>query len=348
MHVFYTERHFLHATDQVVVDDHPFITDEVPQRAQILASACQGVYGPNREPEDHGLAPIRAVHDPDYLDFLSSIYSRTKLHFKQDSPVFPGTFARGPIRRKSNHVESLPGYYSYGVWSPILEGTWEAAYWSAQCALSAADELVLGSPAAYAICRPPGHHALPGLYGGFCYLNNAAIAARYLQNHGAMAQSSVQLPIRIAVLDIDYHHGNGTQEIFYQDPSVFFCSLHADPDHDYPYFWGASGEGGAGTGEGYNLNFPLPFDCDNVCYLSTLEKALIAIQKFNPQYLVVSLGLDTGIGDPVGGFSLTTPQFIQAGELVAGIQVPALIIQEGGYRIDHLAEWLLAFLSAFV
>lgn len=348
MRIFYTQRHLLHATDQVIVENQPFITEEIPERARLLSTACEQVFGPLIEPLDYGLAPLLAVHTQDYLEFLSSIYARTKSHFDEDTPVFPYTFARGTVRRKSSHTESLPGYYSYGVGSPILQGTWEAAYWSAQCALSAADEVGLNSQTAYAICRPPGHHAFQALYGGFCYLNNAAIAARYLQGLPETDQPTSSQVRRVAILDVDYHHGNGTQEIFYEDPNVFFCSLHAHPDADYPYFWGASDERGAGPGEGFNLNLPLPPKCTDQVYLSALESGLVAIEEFEPRYLIVSLGLDIGEGDPVGGFSLTTKGFSQIGQMIANLNLPTLLVQEGGYRLDRLGEWILALLSAFV
>jgi len=184
------------------------------------------------------------------------------------------------------------------------------------------------------LCRPPGHHAATDLYGGFCYLNNAAIAARHLGS-------------QVAILDIDYHHGNGTQEIFYSDPTILYCSLHADPDEDYPYFWGSASERGEGPGEGYNRNWPLPQKINDEDYLNTLDEALETISRFAPSYLVVSLGLDIGDGDPVGGFSISLEGFSQISQTIAVLNIPTLIVQEGGYLLDTLGQNATAFLQHF-
>jgi acetoin utilization deacetylase AcuC-like enzyme len=192
------------------------------------------------------------------------------------------------------------GFFSFDTTCPILEGTWLAAYWSAQCAVTAAELVRRGSRAAYALCRPPGHHAGHDLYGGFCYLNNAAVAARALQRGSSD---------RVAVLDIDYHHGNGTQELFYSDPSVLFCSIHADPNVDYPFFWGGPDEDGEGAGKGLNRNWPLAHGTGEASYLVALDEALSVIRAFAPTYLLLSLGFDIMDGDPIplgGGFRVGT------------------------------------------
>jgi acetoin utilization deacetylase AcuC-like enzyme len=216
----------------------------------------------------------------------------------------------------------------------VLAGTWEASYWAAQCALAGAARLRAGAPAAYALCRPPGHHAAADLYGGFCYLNNAAIAARALGE-------------AVAILDIDYHHGNGTQMIFYEDPTVLFCSLHAHPDDDYPYYWGAAEERGAGRGLGFNHNWPLPPGTGDDVYLTALDEALGVIRRFEPRFVVVSAGFDTAPGDPVGGFSLSAAALAEVGRRIAALGRPTLIVQEGGYLLDRLAEYAVAFLRPF-
>jgi acetoin utilization deacetylase AcuC-like enzyme len=195
-----------------------------------------------------------------------------------------------------------------------------------------------GERSAYALCRPPGHHAAAAMYGGFCYLNNAAIAAQWLRQ---------QCGERVAVLDIDYHHGNGTQMIFYADPSVLFCSLHADPNEDYPFYWGGPDERGAGAGLGYNRNWPLPLGTDDAGYLAAVDDALAVIADYAPEYLVVSVGFDTAVGDPVGGFTLTPGGLAAVGEAIAALGLPAVLVQEGGYRLDMLAANSLAFLHPF-
>jgi acetoin utilization deacetylase AcuC-like enzyme len=334
MHLFYTDKHKLHATDGVRLEDHPFVTDEVPARADIILNAARAAgLGPVHTPTDHGLGPLLAVHDAGFIDYLRTTYAQHAAYFKKAGPVFPETFAR-QNRRRPKGLLGLPGLYAFGVGSPIVEGTWEAAYWSAQCALSAADHLRATGETAYALCRPPGHHAAVDLYGGFCYLNNAAIAARYLGE-------------RVAILDIDYHHGNGTQEIFYADPSVLFCSLHAHPDDDYPYYWGGADERGEGAGEGYNHNWPLPQGIDDADYVRVLGEALAIIRDFAPRHLVVSCGFDIALGDEVGGFNITGAGFREIGRRIAAARWPTLIVQEGGYLLEKLGENAVAFLGAF-
>ena len=337
MHIFYSDQHKLHATDGVRLEDHPFVTDEVPARAEIILDAVQSAgLGPVSAPSDHGQEPILAVHDAGYVDYLRTVYAESAAYFKKAETVFGTTFSpRGGLRKPTGFL-GLTGYYAFGVGSPILEGTWTAAYWSAQCALSAAERVQGGDAAAYAyaLCRPPGHHADEDLYGGFCYLNNAAIAARYLGE-------------RVAILDIDYHHGNGTQMIFYADPTALFCSLHAHPDDDYPYYWGDVDEVGTGAGAGYNRNWTLPQGTDDALYLAALGEALAAIREFAPRYLVVSTGFDIAVGDPVGGFNIT-PQGLHAiGERIAALRLPTAIVQEGGYLLERLGENATAFLRAF-
>jgi acetoin utilization deacetylase AcuC-like enzyme len=194
-----------------------------------------------------------------------------------------------------------------------------------------------GERVAYALCRPPGHHAGPDLYGGFCYLNNAAVAARYLQTQGA----------KVAILDVDYHHGNGTQEAFYSDPEVLYCSLHADPDDDFPYYWGAVDECGVGAGEGLNHNWPLTADTDDATYLSTLDAALAVISEFRPCYLVVSAGFDIVTSDPVGSFRITGEGLHEIANRIAGLALPTVIVQEGGYALGTLGQNAVAFLQPF-
>ncbi len=337
MYIVYSEQHKRHATDEVWFEGHPFVTEEIPARTEIILHAVRKAQlGPVMAPTDHGIEPILAVHEAGFVDFLRTAYAESASFYNQATPVFACTFPTRHNGRKPASFPGLAGYYAFGWGTPILEGTWQAAYWAAQCALSAADRVHTGERVAYALCRPPGHHAAADLYGGFCYLNNAAIAARYLQA-GA----------RVAVLDIDYHHGNGTQSIFYADPGVLFCSLHAHPDDDYPFYWGRADECGQGPGEGYNRNWPLSQGTDDAGYLVAVDDALAAIRQFAPQYLVVSAGFDTVVGDPVGGFRLTTEGLHEIGRRIAGLNLPTVIVQEGGYLLDKLGENAVAFLQAF-
>jgi acetoin utilization deacetylase AcuC-like enzyme len=338
MHIVYADQHKLHDPTNVLAEGHPLNSFELPARVEAILSAIRmAQLGPIVAPTDHGLDPILAVHDAGYLEFLRTVNAESEAYFGEPGPVMTWTFANRHAVRKPHSFTGLKGYYAFGWGTPILAGTWEAAYWSAQCALTAAGLVRAGEQVAYALCRPPGHHAGPDLYGGYCYLNNAAIAARYLQ-----AASD-----RVAILDVDYHHGNGTQIVFYSDPSVLYCSLHAHPDEEYPYYWGDIDERGSGAGEGTNRNWPLPRGTGDEQYLAALEEALAVIRDFAPTYLVVSVGLDTVVGDPEGGFCLTTEGLAQVGRAIAGLGLPSVLIQEGGYLRGELGENATAFLRAW-
>ena len=340
METIYTPRHALHATEHITLDGQPFIIEELPARAEILLEAVRtAALGPVLPPEDHGLDPLLAVHAADFIRYLQTAYEANAAWLGHEEAVIPGTFALG--RREGTPPPGIAGqrgYYAFGTGSPILAGTWEAAYGSAQCALTAADRVLAGAHSVYALCRPPGHHAARDLCGGFCYLNNAAIAARYLTQHTRG---------RVAILDVDFHHGNGTQAIFYEEPQVFYASLHADPRYDYPFYWGFADERGAGAGLGTNLNLPLPKGTEDPAYLAALEVALSPMRAFAPETLVLSLGLDIAAGDTVGGMNITPAGFQAIGERIAAQGWPTVIIQEGGYRLDRLAENALAVLEAW-
>jgi acetoin utilization deacetylase AcuC-like enzyme len=340
MHILYSPHHRLHATDQILVDGRAIVTDEVPERAETILRAIQNArLGPIDEPSDHGLHPILSVHEPAFVRHLRTIYEEYATFHQKAEPVLPDTFAPHQIRRKTSNLYGRIGYYACGAGTPILEGTWVAVYWGAQCALSAVDRVLSGDRVAYALCRPPGHHAASDLYGGFCYLNNAAISARYLQ---------IRRPgEKVAILDIDYHHGNGTQEIFYTDPSVLFCSLHAHPDDDYPYYWGASDERGEGAGEGYNRNWTLPQGAQDADYMPALNQALGVISRFNPSFLILSAGFDIIAGDPLGNFRISPAGLIEIGRRINALNLPTIIIQEGGYLLSGLGDMALSFLKTF-
>ena len=344
MNIYYSPKHFLHATDQLDVkpSGHRYTSMELPDRAISILNALETEQlGAVVEPSDFGIDPLGSVHDTEFLDFLKTIYQKNLDYTGKPNPVFPNTFPTRSIHYLSKHPDSLVGYYCFDVDSPIMAGTWEAAYWSAQCALSGAQDLI-SNPSnpkcpvvSYALCRPPGHHASRDTYGGYCYLNNAAIAACYLGRP-------------VAILDIDYHHGNGTQEIFYSDAEVLFCSIHVDPEQDYPYFWGSSNERGESAGSGYNFNWPLPIGTQDHTYLSTLDQALAVIAGFAPKYLIVSAGFDILSGDPIGGFQISLDGISQIAKAIAELNLPTLIIQEGGYQLPMLGKCAVQFLCPFI
>lgn len=308
---------------------------EQPERLTVLQSAATAAGCEFSAPTDHGIGPIAAIHSPEYLHFLKSIHSRWGLLEDASDEVIPNIH---PSDRNSSYPESpvgQAGYHQADTACPIGAHTWDAAYWSAQTALTGADLLVDGAVSAYALCRPPGHHAFADQAGGFCYLNNAAIAAQHL----------LQAGYRPAILDIDVHHGNGTQGIFYHRDDVLTVSIHCDPTALYPFFWGHAAERGQGRGLGYNLNLPLPPDSDDAAFLATLETALGRILTFGTDALVVSVGLDTHSGDPFQALKVTTEGLGKIGATIAALGVPTLHVQEGGYLQPALGENLTSYLN---
>ena len=250
---------------------------------------------------------------------------------------------RSPYARtghKPAKTSALAGYYSMDLTAILTAGTWQAAYWSAQCALTAAHQVLTGEHACFALCRPPGHHAAADVCGGYCFLNNAAIAAQALI-------TQTQGDTRVAVLDVDFHHGNGTQAIFYTRADVLYVSLHADPDRQYPYFSGAADERGEGAGQGTTLNYPLPIGVTDGQYLATLQQATERIRHYAPRYLVVSLGVDIYADDPLGDFALSSAAFPLIGRQIAQLKLPTVFIMEGGYAIQQLGRNVAGVLDGY-
>jgi len=308
---------------------------EVPARAESIAAAVQ----PGLTTSDWGLAPIEAVHDADYLAFLRAAHADW-LGAGREGDAIP--YVWPVVRRRPldlTRIDARLGRYSYDAGTPIAAQTWDAAYWSAQTALTALDGLLeQKQQSAFALCRPPGHHAGRDYLGGYCYLNNAAIAAREAQRRGAGP---------VAILDVDYHHGNGTQDIFYEDDAVFFASIHADPATDYPFYWGHADERGAGPGAGTTLNLPLPRGTALAGYEPALDRALAAIADWGARCLIVSFGADTYAGDPISHFALERADFTALGRRIAGLGLPNLIVMEGGYATGELGLNVAAFLAGF-
>jgi acetoin utilization deacetylase AcuC-like enzyme len=305
---------------------------ESPSRAEGILAAL----GPVEPVVDHGEAPLRAVHSEEYLAFLWSAHKDWRAAGR---PGDAGAYAWPVVRRRPldlQRIDAKLGAYSFDASSPIAEGTWEGAYWSAQTALTALDAVLAGDRAAFALCRPPGHHAGANYLGGYCYLNNAAIAAEAATAAGR----------RVAILDIDYHHGNGTQDVFYARGDVFFASIHADPRTDYPYFWGHADETGEGAGEGATLNLPLPRGTDLAGYLPALDRALEAIASVSPDLLICSFGADTYAGDPISHFRLLTPDYETIGKRLKSLKLKVAIIMEGGYATDAIGNNVVSFLSS--
>lgn len=310
---------------------------EQPQRVEVLQNGAREAGATFMAPTDHGLGPIAAVHSPQYLTFLEKIYPRWQRIKDAGTEVIPNIH---PAARTDGYPRSAvgqAGYHQADTACPINAETWGSAYWSAQSAIEGAASIIGGDQAVYALSRPPGHHAFADLAGGFCFLNNSAIAAQYLATRG----------LRPVILDVDVHHGNGTQGIFYHRDDVFTVSLHADPERFYPFFWGHAQERGAGQGMGYNLNIPLARGTDDAAYLEALQSALGQIQNFGPDVVVVALGLDAYVDDPLRGLAITTDGFARIGAAIAALNKPTLFVQEGGYLSDALGPNLTSFLNGF-
>ncbi len=281
-------------------------------------------------PREHGEKPILEVHDREYVYYLRSVCAK----IKEGQPLYPDTF---PIRRPDRRPKVLPvqaGYYCLDTSTPLYRNAYIAAISSVDTALTGADEILAGTRLAYSVCRPPGHHAGRRFYGGFCYLNNAAIAASYISKH-----------TKTAIIDLDFHHGNGTQDIFYNRSDILTISIHGHPDYSYPYFSGFENETGEGEGIGFNFNFPLEPGTENTKYIKILRKALDIIRSFGTEVIIVCLGFDILKGDPTGTFNLSVNDFKVVGQVLAGQKKPVLVIQEGGYNLRNLGSGAIAFFS---
>ncbi|MDO8496942.1 MAG: histone deacetylase family protein, partial [bacterium] len=274
---------------------------------------------------------LEKVHDHHYLTFLKSLAQSipdTGYHFPVD-------FYPKQDKRFTNYLASL-GTYSLDTYTPVNGSIFTNVYNSAQVAYTAAKVTKKNKSTSYALCRPPGHHAMRSYMAGYCYLNNAAIAAEYLSQFGT-----------VTILDIDYHHGNGTQDIFYERDDVLTISIHANPEYAYPYFWGFKEEKGEGRGVGKNINIPLESGTTDSIYNGALEFALKKISQFAPSYLVVSLGVDTYKRDLLGDFKLTTEYYQKMAALIHQLHLPTTIIQEGGYH-EEIGKNVVSFLKGFL
>jgi acetoin utilization deacetylase AcuC-like enzyme len=320
---------------------------ESPERVLAIEAALLEEGGFAFEgPTDHGRQPILAVHDAEMVEVFEHAWTDALAAGATDGSRawLPDTFLldayRGPMSRgelPAGRHHQL-GAYLFDTATPIVAGTWGAALAAVDVALTAAERVVSGAPLAYGLCRPPGHHAARGMLGGYCYFNNAAIVAEWLLREGGSR--------RVAILDIDYHHGNGTQQIFWERGDVLYLSLHADPARAYPYFSGYAGEQGAGDGARMTRNWPLPAGTAFDAYAVALAEALGMIVAFAPDApLVISAGFDTFERDPIGDLGLRTPDYREIGRLIAGLGHPMIALQEGGYAVDALGANAVALLS---
>lgn len=340
MRTIYSDKHRLHMSPGEFGFGEVVAAFEKPERVEIVLDRIREVgLGVVEPPNEFPLERISAVHAPFLLDFLRTAHGEWSA-LKRPGAAYPIAWAGGGLRRDrtGGSVDTKLARYCIDAATPITATTWTAALASAHCALTAADLIARGEYAAFALCRPPGHHAGIDYYGGYCFLNNAAIAAQYLRDCGFK---------KIAIIDIDYHHGNGTQNIFYSRDDVYFVSIHADPDFDYPFLLGYADEMGAGAGQGANLNFPLPAGTGWDQWSAALQRALAAAARFAPDAIVVSLGVDTYKGDPICRFRLDTENYLRVGEQLASVDRPTLFVMEGGYAVAEIGINAVNVLQGF-
>ncbi len=340
MKTVFSSRHAGHAGQTELVGGAIVTGFENPMRARHIHERIEAVaLGPVLEPVAHDIAAAKRVHDAGYVDFLPRAWPmwRAAGHETPAMPfVWPVRGLRADVPPKT--VEALLGYYSFDGGATFVEGSWEAIKSSFDTALTAAGLVEAGERAAFALCRPPGHHAGTAFMGGYCYINNAAVAAQWFRDRGAA---------RVTILDIDYHHGNGTQEIFYARDDVQMVNLHGDPLTEYPHFLGHRDERGAGPGEGFNINYPLPAGTGWEGWSAALDDALARIAAYAPDILVVSLGVDTFEKDPISAFRLRSHDYPEIGARLAGLGLPTLFVMEGGYAVAEIGVNAVGVLTGF-
>ncbi|HTT11447.1 MAG TPA: histone deacetylase family protein [Burkholderiaceae bacterium] len=344
MLVFHNPVHDRHAGKLEMFRGRLVPCHESPARLQfVLDELRRRPVGELRAPGRPDLDLIRRVHSVRYVAFLASAWNEWVAldPANEQLDVLPSVW---PIRgfrhdiAPSNFAARV-GLFSFDAGSPLTAGTWEAARTGAACAIDAARAVAGGARAAMALTRPPGHHAGSDFFGGYCFLNNAALAAQSLRDAGLL---------RVAVLDVDYHHGNGTQSIFYERADVFTVSIHGDPVTEYPFFLGHANEFGHGPGLGFNLNLPLDRGTGFAKWGQALQQALDAIASFGADGLVVALGVDTFEGDPISGFRLKSADYLRVGESIARAGLPTVFVMEGGYAVAEIGVNVVNVLEGFV
>ncbi len=339
METIFSERHNLRNSKTELFGGQLVEPFERPSRAEYIIGRVREVgLGQVSEPDDFGIAPILAVHDDAFVAFLQTAWSDWQAaEFKGEAmpTVWP---ARRMSKHIPTHIEGRLGYYALSCETSISNGTWEAAYASAQVALTGAQRLNDGAKSVFSLCRPPGHHAAIDMFGGYCFINNAAVAAQHLLDTGAK---------RIAILDVDFHHGNGTQDIFEARDDVLFISLHGDPMDAFPHFLGHADETGSGAGTGFTVNYPMPPNTDFATWRAALAKALAQIADYTPDTLIISLGVDTFETDPISFFKLKSEDFTTYGADIASLGLPTLFVMEGGYDIAEIGLNTVNVLQGF-
>lgn len=339
MKTVYSENHRKHAAKLELIEGTLMPAVEKPERADIVLARVREVgLGEVIAPEDFGTEPLGRVHDARFLSFLENAW-RMWLDTDRDYEALPLAWpVRGLRAVEPEAVDGKLSYFSFDAGTPITSGTWEAARSSANVGLTATKLVKDGARVAFGLCRPPGHHAAKDYYGGYCFLNNAAIAAQWLRDHGAA---------KVSIFDVDYHHGNGTQSIFYDRADVQFVSLHGHPKTEYPFFLGYEEERGEGEGEGYNVNYPMEWGTGFDHWREALVDGARKIAAYGPDAVVVSLGVDTFEKDPISQFKLKSPDFLEVGREIARLGLPTVILMEGGYAVEEIGINAVNVLAGF-
>jgi acetoin utilization deacetylase AcuC-like enzyme len=331
MNIYYPKNHAQHHPTYEFFNGEKINNSEIPQRLENVLQAISKT--------DNQIIPITkisdgqkiksilsVIHDANYLDWLEQA--------KPTETLYPSVFNPNQTLSNHGHPSVQWGNFVTDSFTPLLPKTWDVAFTAAQCAYTATNSTLKTNETTIALVRPPGHHAGRSKVGGYCYLNNAAIAAQMLSTHG-----------KVAILDVDYHHGNGTQDVFYDRSDVVTCSIHADPKRKFPYFAGLASEKGVGAGHEHNRNYPLATGITNTQYQTVLESAISWISNHNPKYLIISLGLDTHQSDPISDFELTTVYYQQMANTISELNLPTVVVLEGGYSTEAIGQNVVSFLS---
>ena len=340
MKTVYTEKHKLRDAKTELYGGQLVPPFECPVRAEYVIERVKAVgLGDVLGPKEFGLEPVHRIHTPDFVQFLENCWQEWKAEgFEGEAIATAWPSKRLWSDRVPNNIDGKIGYYCLAAETSISDGTWEAARASADVALTAQQLIGEGERAAFALCRPPGHHAASDMFGGYCFLNNAAIAAQAFLDQGAG---------RVAILDVDFHHGNGTQDIFYGRDDVFFLSLHGQPEDAFPYFLGYREESGRDRGEGFTSNYPLAPGTSYDSWGAALDDACEKIANYGPDALVISLGVDTFKNDPISFFKLESDDYLTYGERIAKLGLPTLFIMEGGYAVEEIGINAVNVLQGF-
>jgi acetoin utilization deacetylase AcuC-like enzyme len=340
MRTFYSDDHHLHASRGELLFGAFVPAFEKPGRADLIRARVEAVgLGPIAPPADFPRAALLRVHEAGLVDLIETGHAQWRAAGRAGDALPFSWRARGMRDdRVPGFIDGKLSHYCFDAATPLTATTWQAVRQSANVALSGAEAIRAGERSVFSLCRPPGHHAASSQYGGYCFLNNAAIAAQYLLDHGAG---------RIAILDVDYHHGNGTQEIFETRADVLFTSIHGDPDFEYPFLSGYADEIGRGAGEGFTLNLPLPAGSAWDVWSAALERCRERINEYGPDAVVVSLGVDTYKDDPISQFKLEADDYGRLGERIARLGRPTHFVMEGGYAVAEIGVNAVNVLSGF-